>query len=94
MIERMLRTIYLKLLRSLQCHCTHPPYAVTADILEGDAGFLHVQHCNICGACRRTNDALNYKADWREPRPDWYTPSERKQLAVDMLATIEHEKQV
>jgi hypothetical protein len=77
----------LKLLRLLQKHCQHPSHAVKADIHEGDIEGKQVQWCECCGAFRfmrwteQGGDLWGYwmTGEWREPRPDWFTPKERKE---------------
>jgi hypothetical protein len=74
-----MKTIYLKLLRLLQSRCQHPSYAVKADILQGDVRTHKVQWCECCGAFRFMSTNHMYSTEeWRAPRPDWYTPKERK----------------
>jgi hypothetical protein len=83
-------TLWLKVLRLLQKHCKHPDYAVKVDIHEGDAGDMRVQWCECCGAFRfvRRLRAVTWgtwiEGEWREPRPDWYTPSERREYRKAM----------
>lgn len=85
-----METLTLYLLRWLQRQCAHPGYAVKADILEGGVKDGGVQWCEICGAHRLTCRGAH--GAWRDPRPDWYTAKERRQLAKDMRAAIEAEK--
>jgi hypothetical protein len=74
-----MKTIYLFILRWLQSKCQHPSYAVKADILQGDVRSHRVQWCECCGAFRFMSTKQVYSTEeWRNPRPDYYTPKERK----------------
>jgi hypothetical protein len=87
-----MKTLWLLLLRWLQRQCSHPGYAVKADILEGDFKDAGVQWCAICGAFRRTWS--DFKYEWREPRPDWHTPGERKQAMTDFRDALKREERI
>lgn len=52
------------ILSRLQGLCKHE--AVTADILEGDAGNFEVKWCRTCGAWRRRGNDT-----WHRPYPTW-----------------------
>lgn len=93
-LKSEMKTLRLKILAWLQMGCEHPSHAVKADILEGDLLNRRVQWCEICGAhrfafWRHTGVGMGdyFPSEWRTPRPDWYTPQQRKQYLSDLAAS-------